>query len=179
MKKTVLLFMLVLMVGCAGMPGMPGSIEEQVSQFDGSREIKMRPAWVGRNPSIIKFGLHRTSKMPENEIALTVLIKGANLISRGESLQFNIDGEVVSMTSVDDFTDIETTSGHSDIVLASNWSSKRYVITKEFIDKLLAANRVAVKVELSKSYAEGLFSDDFPVAARPAFREFRKRVYGY
>ena len=166
--------------GCASMPGMPGNIIENVSSFDGSKELTMEPAWL--YDSSIKLSLYQNTKMNDTDVVLTAIVKGAHSFSRGKSLHFNIDGEIVSYEPIDSTTDIETSSGFYGsgmYIPPSNWSSKRYAINVDFIERLVSAERVIIKIDLSKSYVEGVFSSSAPTTARSPFREFHKRLSSY
>jgi len=69
-------------------------------------------------------------------------------------------------------TDIETKSGFYGSgyhIPPSNWSSKRYLINREFLESLISANRVAVKVDFTKTYVEGMFTGS---EAQTAFKKF-------
>lgn len=179
MKKVLLVLIGFMLAGCASM-GMPGSISERVSGFDNTKEIVMEPAGVFRSFTeayLIKLGLYKTSKMNENDAVLVVLVKGAHSFADKESLQFNIDGEMVSLESIDLLTDIETKEG-SEYFSVYNESSKRYTISKDLIQMLINAKSVWVKVNLSKDYLEGEFSKDSIASARPAFRKFYTKVWG-
>ena len=137
----------------------------------------MEPAWLYNSP--IKLALFKNTNMPDSAVVLVAVVKGAHNFARGKNLHFNIDGEIVSFSSIDDFTDIETKSGFissSAYIPPSNWSSKRYIITKDFIKLLNISNEVWVKINLSKEFVEGRFSSDAPTTVRPAFREFYKKI---
>ena len=45
-----------------------------------------------------------------------------------------------------------------------------------FIEKIVAAEDVYVIVELTDSYAEGIFSNDAPITARQAFKDFLRQI---
>ena len=161
--------------------GLPGSITERVSNFDKTTEISMEPAWLSGGSEAIKFGLYKTSKMNNDQAMLVAIVKGAYNFASKDSLQFNIDGEIVSLNSIDMLTDIETEDGVYNSVAyfpAYNTSSKRYMVKKDFIKRLLDAKNVWVKVNLSKDYFEGEFSKDHPTTARPAFRKFYSKAWG-
>lgn len=172
LKTIFLIFILASLYGCAT-PGMPGYISNSVSGFDHTRSISMEPAWVPN--SMIKLGLFWSSKINDNKLILIATIKGAHSIPSKNSLHFNIDGNITSLSSIDTLTDIDTTRGiiHGyTYTPGANWSSKRYLVEKEFINKLVNASHVVVKLDLQKTYAEGVFSSDGPTTARPAFKEF-------
>jgi len=158
-------------------PGMPGYISVSESKFDGSKQITIEPAWLYDSP--IKLSLMKNTKMAEQSIILTVVVKGTHTFATGKSLHFNIDNEIVSFEAMDTFTDIETTPGLYNSVAslpASNWSSKRYTVTKDFINRIINANDVWVKVELTKTFVEGKFSSDAPTIARKPFKSFMEKI---
>ena len=106
MSRLLSFVFLFFVIGCAS---MPGSISESVSGFDKTTEITMEPAGVFRSYSesyIIKLGLYKTSKMDENNAVLEVFVEGAYNFADKDSVQFNIDGEVISLTSSDSLTNI-------------------------------------------------------------------------
>ena len=177
MKRLGILILLIGLVGCAGsLLPVPGDIIETTSKFDGSRQISIEPAWVGNS---IKLTLFKNTKMPVNDIILTVVVRGARLFAKGNSLHFNVDGKIVSFKSIDRLTDIKTSSGFAGggyYIPPSNWSSKAYVVGKSFIKRIIAANRVVVKIDLTKTYVEGVFSKDGYTRARPAFKKFYARL---
>ena len=171
------LIIVVILYGCFATPGMPGYISESVSNFDGSRQINMEPAWLYNSP--IKLALFKNTKMPDTTIVLIAMVKGAHNFVGGQSLHFNIDDNIESLSAIDDFTDIETESGFygSGIYIpASNWSSKRYLVTKDFVNHLISGSDVWIKIELTKEFVEGRFSSDALTTARPAFREFYEKI---
>ena len=180
MKKivnTLVVSLIVLILDGCATPGMPGYISDSVSNFDGSMQINMEPAWLYNSP--IKLALFKNSKMPDSTIVLIAVVKGAHSFSGGQSLHFNIDGKLESFSAIDNLTDIETESGFygSGIYIpASNWSSKRYLITKDFLNRLIKAGDVWVKIELRKEFVEGRFSSDAPTTARPSFKDFYNKI---
>ena len=179
-KHLGILVLLVCLLGCASMPGMPGNIIETTSKFDGSKGISMEPAWLYN--SLIKLALFKNTKMDKDLVILTALVKGAHNFAKGNSLHFNVDGEILSFKPIDEFTDIKTDPGFVGsglYVPPSNWSSKRYSITKSFIKRIIDAERVVVKIDLRKTYAEGVFSKDSVATARPAFRKFYDRLENF
>jgi len=185
-KLGVLLIFSIYFVGCAT-PDIPGYIRSSVSEFDGAKEIVMEPAWVCKESGFlncnIKLGLYRRSTMPENQIVLVAVVQDIKSFGEGKSLHFNIDGEIISFESIDTLTEFETKEGtyipYSGLYIPpTSWSAKRYLIDKNFLDKILKAQRVAVRIDLRRSYVEGIFSRDAATLARPAFRDFYNEVFG-
>ena len=180
MRKSLIFILLVFISGCASM-GMPGSITETVSQFDNTKEITMEPAWLYGGSGAIKIGLYKKSKMETDSVVMTAVVRGTHIFDDKGLLQFNIDGEIVVLESFDNSTIIETVPGMYTSVYsfpAYNESSKRFLISKDFIFKLLGAEKVWVKVEMQRDYVDGEFSKDYPSLARPAFRKFYEKIWG-
>jgi hypothetical protein len=178
MRKLIILVALFL-GGCSSMPGMLGYIEVTKSSFDGSTQISMEPALVyrsndGYSGSDLQMSLLWRSAMNDNDVVLIAQVTGAKNISRGNSLHFNIGGEINSFKSIDQLTSIDYDSGQ-------NISSKRYVISKAFIRKILSSSSVKIKLDLTKSYVEGVFTDTTSSSAYGAFKEFilKAKLSGY
>lgn len=176
LKNIIFLTILVLTSGCTTLPGSPGYITESSSLFDNSKSINIEPAWLidGLRGSDIKLSLYKNSKMDENMVILIALVMGAESIAKDTSLHFKIDDQIVSFSSIDTLTDIETKESHGKYY--QNWSSKRYQITIDFLKRIIEAEKVIVKLDLAKTYAEGEFSTDRLTTARPAFRKFLERI---
>lgn len=162
-------------ISCVPVPGGPGFISEDVSEFDGTTQIKMVPAQIDDSGTGVRLGLFHNTKMRPNSIVLTAVVSGVHRFSDGKSLHFNIDGDVVSYASIDSSTDFSTSSGFvgSGIYIPpSNWSSKDYLVDKDFVVRITQAERVIVKVDLKKTFVEGPLSGDSLFIAMPAFKEF-------
>ena len=84
--KNLLLVSIILLSswGCMNAPGMPGYIYISESKFDNTKQIEIEPAWLWN--SEIKLSLMKNSKMEEDEIILTAIVKGAHLISKDKSI---------------------------------------------------------------------------------------------
>ncbi|MDH4026785.1 MAG: hypothetical protein OEU57_15380 [Desulfuromonadales bacterium] len=155
----------------------PGHITQTTSSFDGSKQLIMEPAWL--YSSIIKLALFKSSKMPNEKLILTAVVRGSHIFDDDPSLHFNIDGETLSLSSVDRLRDIDTSEGFTGsgfYVAPSNWSSKDYLVDVSFLEKIITAEDVYVTVELTDFYAEGIFSSDAPITARQAFKDFLKQI---
>lgn len=171
MKKILLAFLCALTVGCASL-GMPGSISKQTSQFDGTNQITMEPAWIYGGSGAIKFGLYKNSKMPNDKVILTAVVNRITDFAKKGALEFKIDGEIISLDSIDSLSD------HAVDPYSNGWTSRRYEVSKDFIEKLINAKKVYVKINLIKEYVEGEFSSDAPMTARPSFKNFIKEAWG-
>jgi hypothetical protein len=152
MKKLVQIstFLLFLTAACmpnVNGPGMPGHISSSVSKFDSTKQLKMEPAWLYDSAPGIKVSLFKNTKMKENDFVMTVVVAGAETFADSKSLHFNVDDDIYSFESLDSLTDIETTEGFYNSVAyfpPTNWSSKDYLVNKEFINLILNARSVVV-----------------------------------
>jgi hypothetical protein len=178
-----MLFLFAL-TGCAALT--PGNINESQSTFDGSTQLVIEPpalvrssadTWSGTN---MEMSLFWNSKMKPEKIILEVYVQGIESFAQGKSLHFNIDGEIVSFTSIDQLTDFQTESGFFGPVgeyhPATTHSSKRYLISTKFLERILNAKDVRIKLDLSKTYIEGFFSSEDAGTAKPAFSKFYARM---
>lgn len=184
-KQRILLVMILLaiMSGCASIPGMPGYISEEQSSFDGSVQLSMEPALVyrgndGFSGSDLMLSLLWRSTMGKDDIVLEALVDGAQGFARGETLHFNIDGEVVSFKSLEEHTNIDFESGVYSTVNVSGGSvsSKRYLVSRRFITRILEASQVGVRLDLRRSFVEGVFTDNTSSSAYNAFEAFMQKV---
>lgn len=183
-KLLVICFFLSI-VGCATtmVPGLPGHIGVDRSKFDNSTVLRLEPAWIktdfGR--PYIKLGLYKTSRMQKEDIVLIAVVEGAHNFDKDKSLTFNIHGGIVSFKSIDAITDIETSSGHySNIayIPPKNWSSKQYLIDRSFLQTILMAGRVAIRIDLRKTYVEGILTGSQANKAFNRFNEKMESVFG-
>ena len=150
---------------------MPGNITKSRSEFDGTERIIMTPAFLCNEgmfgPCLNKLGLLRSSNMAPGEVYISVEVTGTTAIYWDNSLQFNIDGEKTSLSSFD-----TTTRFGFDNQTRTAFSARSYKTDKQFIERLLAGRRVAVRIVTQSGVTEGVFSQDIATSARPAFREF-------
>lgn len=179
--------LMLIITGCSSYPdmkGMPGYINEQTSSFDNAVELFMEPAYVYSNAdgrsgySGMSMSLFWKSTNPDN-VVLEAYVDGARTISTGESLFFLIDGERVGLRSIDSLTNIETDAGNMGAAIPpSNISSKRYLLRLQFLERILVAKDVRVKLTLRRSYVEGVFPDPKKAGAtvRQAFTDFLERI---
>jgi hypothetical protein len=103
---------------------------------------------------------------------LTLKVTGYHSIADGKSLHFNIDGEIIDLRTIDSITEFEEVyhsiyqPGYigtnyyipSFYSSAVNASTKRYVINELLVHKIADANKVVMKVDLSRTYVEGVCS---------------------
>jgi len=174
---------LAFVSGCTSLPGMPGYISEEKSSFDGSVQLSMEPAFVYRDSdgfsgSDLKLSLLWRSTMEDGNVVLEAFVDGAHSFAHGESLHFNVDGNVVSFKAIEELTNIEYEPGvySTAYVPGRNVSSKRYLVNKIFIMRILEASQVGVRLDLRRSYVEGVFSDTTASSAHEAFKAFMQKV---
>lgn len=147
--------------------------ETGVSDFDGTKYIRMKNLSCIKKDVGLLLDLYQDTKMAkENIVILTLKVTGYHSIADGSSLHFNIDGEIINLKTMDNTTAIEEVY-HSiyqpgyvgrDIYIPSVYSpavqasTKRYVITDTFVDKVANSKKAVIKVDLARSYVEGICS---------------------
>jgi hypothetical protein len=182
MKKKFIMILILSVLGiafvmsCATAPA-PGVISEDASDYTGVKEMRMEPALL--YDSSIKLALYKTTKMRPDDVIVAVVIKGKHDFSMGDSLYFTVDGKTVSFRSIDLMTNVHTTEGFygSRIeVPEDKWTTRDYVVSKGFIKQIIDSEKVLVKVKTRLKEFEGIFSQDGPILARPAFKVFYKKM---
>ena len=149
------------------MPTMPGDVSTTESAFDGERQVHVDPGWLskGWEGSSLKLGGFWSEKTPE-VFALEVVYFGVAGI---ESVQVNVDGEIIELEPASALTDFDHPHGRVE-------SGRRFVVPLEFVDRMMEAERVVFRVGLGGTRAEGIFSTNAPTTARPAFRKALARI---
>jgi hypothetical protein len=91
-----------------------------------------------------------------------------------ESLKFNIDRNVEVFTSIDKLKGARTSEKiyGTDRYIFSDQTSKRYLIDRSFLERIINANEVYVRVDLQLGFKGGVFSKDGPTLARTGFKKF-------
>lgn len=177
MKNVIGMLFLVLSAsmiqGCVS--GMPGQVKTNTSSFDGSKEITTEPGYVYKKSNDyfsgtdLGMGLSWTSKLDPEYFIVTVEVYDIVTISGKDSLKIKIGQELYELDSIDNLTQREVSKPSS---YTSAISSKRYLIRKDLVRKMMEGNEVNVRVELSSSYVEGVFSLDRAGSAIRAFKNF-------
>lgn len=175
MRILFLLIAVFTISGClAAIATMPNQIETQTSTFDGTKITTMEPGWVYSDESFMsmgafQLGLRANTKVPESVVIKAVVVNDIISINSGNSLLFNIDGDIVALCSSNTFTDFET-----ETVAGRTYSDsvREYPTDREFIKRLLSAKSVKAKLNTSKGFIEGDFTNDKPQAAIRGFRAF-------
>jgi hypothetical protein len=150
--KTLCLSLSLLFVGCAH---MPGKVTENISEFEGTKEISVEPIGTSAG-SALMLGGHWTSRLPD---VIYIDAKVAYLIAAldaKDGLLFNVDGEIISLSSPTTLTDTNTTVAGTMVI---STSQRPYTTTREALDKIIKGKVVKVKLKtLNKGYTEGTVS---------------------
>ena len=176
MNKLLVLFIGILMAGC--MATMPNNVSVHNSTFDGSTEVTVQPGFIYSDKGMMSYGhfmlgLHWSSSEPD-----LVFIKAEkpgeiiNLVSE-EGLMFNIDGEIVKLSSPSVTTSFDVSEYYGSVFTES---SKGYIAKLSLINRLLSATDVKVKLVTGEGYMEGDFMADKPSSALRGFKEFIAKV---
>lgn len=179
MTRFILALMIIIVLsGCETIDTMQMAksmynVEETgTSEFDGTQYIRMSNIGCS-GEQIIRLDLYQDSRLAQHKQALLkAKVTGIHTIDGGKSLHFNIDGDFIALETIDNFTETEEvypaqyTSGFVGggtyippiYAPATVASTKRYTISEELIRKIAEANKVIVRVDLSRTYVEGLCS---------------------
>ena len=171
-----LLCLCLLLTGC--MASMPNSIEEQRSNFDNSRRIVMQPGFVYENDKTLsyayfKLGLSFVDTHPDSLIITVEIPQAVTSIDSDRGLLFNVDGVITALSTSQVFTDFDIDRVQHTTYTAS---SKRYLVPRSFLGKLLSADSVKVRLHTAAGFLEGDLLVDRPSAAIRGFREFAAKM---
>jgi hypothetical protein len=183
MKKIILILLSFSTWGCSTLVSpinMPGRITESISAFDGTNNILMEPAWVIGKKGF-KMGIEKNSGI--EKLVLTIIVMSKHKFSDKDAIQFNIDGNVLSMDPVNDITDTTEIDGRymvGEYFNSGTLSSKKFWITKDIVRRLIDGKKVGIRVMMeSDETFDGDFSKDYQygMGAKTAFRKFYKKVF--
>jgi hypothetical protein len=173
-RDTVVAALFLLLAACAA----PGHIKETVSPADQARTVTMFPAYVYAEGKIgegkLRIGLTWSSKDPRQMLITAETWGEPAAIPGQESLKFSIDGATVGLSG-DSAAPAQQRVESSQYGFIT-WSSRTYRTDRAFIERIVNAGRVVVRLETDKGGADGLFSQDRAGSARPAFRAFLKKT---
>ena len=191
--KTLCFFLVFsFLYGCA--PGTRAwHVREIHSDLDGSTLYETGPAYLKRygsfSPTYIRVRLNRHTTMEPGELILVaeylaVEHLGSDNFGDEPSLHINIDGEIISLTSIDQSTEIQTIrayasfGGPGDAVWIPGYSvsSKRYRIDKELLKKIIDGEKILFKIRLENSIVEERVTDDSRYAGE-IFKKFYEKVF--
>ena len=128
------------------------------------------PLDAGLGQTSVRFKLLYGWHISKGEkFTLGVEVRTDESIQKEESLTFIVDGEVITFSSYR--KDLKTTKDEFGTGVNS-WSIRFYRVSREFIDKTLSAEKVLVRIELDKTYAEADFASEIPNSAKGAMKKF-------
>jgi hypothetical protein len=119
------------------------------------------------------MGLSWNSKMSPETLRLDVMTEGEG-IATGNSLHFNIDGQIINLASYDEKSDVIVQEPFANRMIVSPghvWVRKSYAVTPQLVDQMLQARKVTYRLDQFKDYLEGSLRDD-PVSALAGFKDF-------
>ena len=173
-------FLFIVLFMCMLVPTAAAANKLKVhkSTFDGSTEVTVEPGFIYSSKKFSSrgnflLGLHWSSAA-KNVVTITADVRGGfvNLYSE-EGLQFNIDGEIIKLSSLSAMTDTEVSVYLGEVFKRS---TKGYPVTLDFIRRLVAADDVKVKLVAQKGYLEGDFMAKKPGAAFKGFTKFLEKI---
>ena len=176
----VILMILELLFAARAMVPVSGQVTKTDSEFDGTIQFRMEPAWACSGPDCsIKIGFYRTSRMESDSVVMIVSVVSSGFVAHpvfalGESLHFNVDGQIYSFES---FGSYDKEHGVDQLV-SYTVDLQKYSTTKDFLKTLLNARRVIVKIDLVEDkYVEGIFPDSGFRTVRPGLADFYQQAF--
>lgn len=178
LRASIIAVLLLAIAGC--MPGMPGTVKESRSEFDGAKHIVMEPAHIYRSADMMsmsdfQLGLSWVSTEPENLLFSVILNNEIVNIEPRDGLQFNIDGDIIKLSSPNIGTDFDTQRLGATAMMVST-SRKDFLADRSLLEQLLSSDSVKVKLVTRKGYLEGDFKADKPSSAIRGFRDFAAKL---
>jgi len=193
--RKILCFFLVFafLYGCAS-GTQAWHIREIHSDLDGSTLYETGPVYLkrygSRSPTYIRVRLNRHTTMEPGRLILVaeyVAIEhlGSEDFGDEPSLHINIDGEIITLSSIDESTEIQINRGHYSHETGGGkgvWtpghsiSSKRYRIDKILLKKIIDGEKVLFKIDLKNSFVEERVIDDSRNAGA-IFKKFYEKVF--
>ena len=153
-------------------PPYPGDVHTQKSEIAGSTITFIEPARLAN--SRISLALYTTSNMPPGQIVLVAIVEGDVIISEGNSLTFYVDKRPYSLIATNEsFESMEQVGTY---VNSLNQTRKHFLTDCAFIQNILKADSVVVKIQLSQGFMEAVFSKNLYPLAKPAFTKFYEQV---
>lgn len=177
MKRSILLAIITLLL-TACVPNMPNYIQQQESIFDNSIQLKMEPGFVYHGEGTfsggdLKLGLFWNSRLKDSLWIIAEVPQKIVNIDSNEGLLFNVNDDIVTLSSKEILTDYDSK-------YVSGWNVKKssncFPSDLNFIKRILDAESVKVKLVTGDGYVEGDFKADKPSAAIRGFRDFMKKV---
>ncbi|WP_280563351.1 hypothetical protein [Chromohalobacter sp. 48-RD10] len=169
-----LLLGLLGLTGCTAMPGMAGHVSSHQSDFDGSTQVSMEPAKVKTGAlSVVLIGADWSSKSPDR-VMLTAVVPGDyERIISDEGLQFNIDGDIVKLSSDQAITDLD---GEYAGGMVFRESAKTFPVKISLVERIVKADLVKIKLVTGDGYVEGRFQESDPNNAKDAIERFLAEI---
>lgn len=175
MKIINIIIIELLLTSC--LATMPNTISEIKSSFDGKTQYEMQPGFIYSDASFGSWGSFKLGLLwnkPDKNITIKAVIPNKIVnISHKDGLQFNIDGQIIKLSSPDIVTDF-----YSDIVsgVIYKGSSISFVAEKSIVVRLLSAKTVKVRLVTRSGLMESDFKADKPSAAIRGFRDFSEKL---
>lgn len=159
--NALIIIALLILQGC--FHPRPDDIMETTSEFDGATEISMRAISAfpeKANGPAIQFEPFWRSTMQNDRFVLTLWAMNTVSFASVDPVRFNIDGEIVSLNSSEamQFYYNPGMVGHGIYISPWSKSGKRFLVSKTFLEKILHAKRVVIRIDLENGYTEATFS---------------------
>ena len=165
--------MAVLLSGCS-IPGVNnfGEVKEYTSEYDGIVRREVVPALVHNAKDGESFFMGIFHVGDSDHVSLIVKVDGVVNIS---SMGINIDGNLNEFES-NQLTEHDINATDS---FVWSWSEKRFVVSVDFLKRMVSAKRVVIQIRTNEGYLDGDFNkgcnsenDSWVVYACDAFNDF-------
>lgn len=170
-------------------PGWPGYISSSTSEFDNKSIISMEPGYLDDKKSAFRLGLRWNSTLGKDRFLLVAEWGGIKNFSPSDTLDFNIDGNFVSLKPADHnqygISSKKTvmSSGLFPMPInIGNQTHKAYVVSRQTLESIINANKVIVRVQLLDTFWEERMEPNTEVIdiynkypyvwAKPGFKRF-------
>lgn len=176
MKKTIACSVMLFAISACS--SLPGAVNKEVSEFDGTTSIRMEPNWVYKEKmSLIgadfKLGAFWNSSQPNDALIIAEIPTDLIIIQSKDGLQFNVDGKIHKLSSYQGLTDYDSTVANN---VSFQSSKKSFGSSIEFIDKLLSANDVRVKLVTEKGSLTGSINSEKSSGLKQSLAKFRENI---
>lgn len=183
---TILVFLSISISGCASTPCATGCIAQNTSTYDGAKELFMTPSYVYRNNSGVsgsdmRLGLYWSDGLPDDNVVLILVPHKDRSAMDSTTINFNINGKYqsfasVTKASIKNLNPSKKAAMHFNPRVISGLGYRYFVVNKSFLNGIVSAEDVRIRVDLENTFIEGIFSHDNNAAAKHKFSNYMERL---
>ncbi len=169
-KKITFVIFLLAIVGCSS---MPGGIAVDKSNYDGTVQVKMQPAFISSklfSPSV-KMGIRKNSQMKKDDLIMIVRHDEIKSFASGENFLVKIDEKETKFSPIEKSMDCEV-GGSTDI----SHCYAEYIISRDFAEKMAAGKDVKVRLFLRDGIVDDEMTCEGYSCFKPSLKDFLKKL---